>query len=245
MIFARYKGVGSTHKLTTGKMYLAFEEQDCGDTVSNDFIEVMDDEGKRVRFEAMVLTDPNTGDSFAVYDFEFFQEVYAVVTIPFGDFKKGQVVVVEEAEFFSGDKKDGDQWKRIIYNVKGSGYHSSTYLTILDRTNVFPGITIMNESTGIWCKVKVVDEAVWVVTECSPMRESPEAFRFAVDGDGDIQVEPYARCLDNASGLVGGLTKGKFYRLIREEQIDDPERHMVWLVNDYGKEDGYFASHFY
>ncbi|MEN6622164.1 MAG: hypothetical protein ABFD50_11510 [Smithella sp.] len=245
MIFARYKGVGVGKNLTPGKMYLAFDEQDSGDTVSNDFIDVLDDEGNKVRFEAMVLDDPNNGVKLAVYDFEFFQEVYAVVTFPFGDFKKGQVVVVDEAEFFSGDKKDGDRWKRIVYNVKGYGYHSSNNLTILDFTNVFPGMTIMNESTGIWCKVKVVDEALWVVTECSPMRESPEAFRFAVDGDGDIHVEPYVRCLDDANGLIVGLTKGKFYRILREEQIDDTENHMVWLINDEDIENAYFASHFY
>jgi hypothetical protein len=234
MIFARY--MGTDKAFTVGKVYIAQPEFDSSDTVSFGFIEVIDDAGHEVRVEKR--TEAITQKD--VWDFEFLGEVYAVVVKPFQeDLQVGQVVVIDDASFFNGDKKDGGKWSKIVYEIKGVGFWSSDGLVLLDRTNVFPGLSVKEESTGRWLKIKSVDECLWVVVDDgSTNRRSPEEFRFAVDHDGDIQVEPIVECIDPGRNL----TKGKRYYILSEE--GEGYKRMFKIVNDFGVVEPYFSERF-
>lgn len=238
MFFTRH--IGADKRFTIGKVYPARPELDTADAVSSKFIEIRADNGENVRLESRQEIGDDGKVSNIFTDFEFVEEVYAVIAKPFDDLKVGQVVVVDDVESFSGAKKDGGRWDRLVYNLKGLGYRSSDWVVLLDRTNVFPGMMVMEEATGNWVKVKSVDECLWVVTDDKPGRRSPEEFRFAVDRDGDIMVEPLVECVD-AEGQPG-LSRGTRYYVIREEGSGDDR--LLWVVNDAGLETRYMAGRF-
>lgn len=215
MIFARYIGGGLSHgPLTPGKVYPASPEMDEGDMVSYNFIEIVNDSGDLVRIQPVVEDDEKR------WDFEFLEEVYAVVIEPFEDCKVGDVVVVTDA------LRGG---KRFVYDVKGIGWRASG-IVILDRTNVFPGMHILDMSTGVWSKVSQVDECLWIGLEGCSSRRSPEEFRFAVDKEGDILVEPLVVCTD-AVGMPG-LVLGEKYYIRRETNSDSDENDRSFQVVD-------------
>lgn len=241
MVFARYTGANKEDKFTLGKVYPVWPAVDSGDTVCYRSIELDNDEGERIHIEP--YREVVDGLEVETYDFEFLAEVYAVVVKPFDDFRKGQVVVVDDVDTFDGKNADGTKWTRIVYSIKGSGFHSSDWLVLLDRTNVFPGMVILDESTGNWCKVKSVDECLWVVTECSEIRQSPEAFTFSVDKDGDIRVEPFVECVDN-TGIEDWITKGKKYRVIGEEFKEQSSSKALVILDDKGIERYCLGSRF-
>jgi len=236
MIFARYNGVENKN-FTYGKVYPAKPEMDS-DSFSFNFIEVRNDVGENVRIDARKETT-STGD-VVTSDFEFLEEVYAVVAKPFDDFKIGQVLVVDDVGEFSGKKSQGGMWNRLAYNIKGSGYRSSEWLVLLDRTNVYPGIVILDETTGRWEQVHTVDESLWVIVDGQKNRRPPEEFVFAVDKDGDIMVGPLFECVDETG--QPGLSNGTRYYVLREE--DTVTGRLFWVVNDAGIEDRYLASRF-
>jgi len=241
MIFARYIGVKQDSGFTVGKVYPATPEVNSTDTVYFGFIEIVNDAGVKVRVNPVI--EKVKGQKTCRYDFEFVEEVYAVISKPFEDLKIGQVVVVDDANSFEGPKGDGGTWQRIVYGVKGIGFRSSDGLVLLDRTNIFPGMIIREEAKGQWVKVKSVDECLWVVVEGSDNRRSPEEFRFCVDRDGDILIEPLAECIDVTGAEDQGLSQGKYYRVIREESSDSGVR-VLFVINDLGKEQAYLAFRF-
>lgn len=175
----------SGRKFTPGKVYLARPDMDGSETVCLDWFEVRTDDGVLVRLKS---------DDGA---FEFLEEVYAVVLRhPVFGSLPGEVVVLDDAD-------------DSLLSVKGKGLHQSDNFVILDRTNVFPGLVVL-DSTGQWKKVMRVDECLWIMVDGSDIYRSPEEFRFAVSGD-DILVEPIVQCI-----MADGepyLTKGKYYRL--------------------------------
>ena len=187
-MFARYKGAKSG--LTEGKVYIAKPQIEDNSMVGLGHLDIQDDDGKIVQIHP---EDKTSGQ------FEFLGEIYAVVIEPFDGFVVGDVVVLSDAT---------DSQQGILYNVKGSGYRDSASVCILDRTNVYPGVVVMEISTGNWVKVRMVDEALWVRVDDSESMRSPEEFRFAVS-DGGIMSEPVIRCLD-ASGEPS-LTVGRYY----------------------------------
>ena len=233
MIFARYNGTDT--QFTPGKVYPAVPEMESGDTANFGFIELRNDAGKKVRIHKMF----DNPDGSSPWDFEFLEEVYAVVVKHIDGMQVGQVEVVDNAQLFEGEKSQMDEWHRIVYSIKGAGFRSSEGLVLLDRTNVFPGLVLLDEGVGTWVRVKSVDECLWVVTENNPARRSPEEFRFAVDKDGDIQVEPLLICKESDGQW---LQKGNRYRVVREEVTGNQK--MVVVVNDLGVSQGYFASRF-
>ena len=213
MIFTRYIG-SAKDGFTPGKVYLAKPEMDDQTTVGFDFVETTNDDDKVVR----VIPGKE--------QFEYLDEVYAVVVHPFDEFKPGDVVVVDDA-LGNGT---------VLLNVKGLGNRSLDDLQILDRTNVFPGVVLMDVASKMWKKVVKVDEALWVAVEGDDVLRSPEEFVFAV-ADGDILVEPLVVCVDD--GGQPGLTKGGFYYLLGQ-----PTQGM-WLVkNDVGEKAEYLAERF-
>ena len=232
MIFARYNGADT--QFTPGKVYPAVPEMESGDTANFGFIELRNDAGKKIRHEPSISEFGEKG-----YDFEFLEEVYAVVVKSIRGMQIGQVQVVDNAQLFEGEKSKEDDWHRIVYSVKGAGFRSSDYFVLLDRTNVFPGLFLLDEGVGKWVMVKSVDESLWVVTENNSFRRSPEEFRFAIDKDGDIQVEPILMCKESDGQW---LQKGNWYRVVREE-LTGSDKILV-VINDLGVSHGYFASRF-
>lgn len=231
MTFARYKGIDKNSGFTTGKVYLARTELG-NDVVDYSSIDVINDDGAFVKIRANM---DNGVEGY--FDFEFLDEVYAVCR-GCGDFKKGTVVVLDDADSYTLAGK-----RVVLYNVKGFGVRSDFLFTILDKTNIFPGVMLREIATGIWCRVRMVDECLWVTTECSDIRQSPEAFHVSIDGDGDIQIEPWFECIDNVNGKIGGLTEEKTYLVIREEDFTGDD-HLMVVVNDYGKEVAYSSKRF-
>ena len=235
MIFARY--IGTDKQFTPGKVYPAIPEVESGDTANFGFIELRNDESKKVRIHPAVS---EFGEKR--YDFEFLEEVYAVVVKPFEGCHVGQVVTVDNAQLFEGEKSKTDNWHKIVYSIQGIGFHSTEYLVLLDRTNVFPGMMLLDRDTRYWVAIKSVDECLWVVTENNPERRSPEKFVFSVDVEGDIQVEPLVKCVDYAGVGHLGIKNENFYRVLREELTNNGK--MLWVVTDTGLEVPCFASRF-
>jgi len=203
MIFARYKG--ASKELTEGKVYVARPEMDEKSMVGFGFLNATDDAGKPIRI------DPNSEQ------WEFLSEVYAVVVRPFEGFVGGEVVVVDDADINGS----------CLYNIKGLGYRSASGLILLDRTNVFPGMMVMEKTTGCWKKIRTVDEGLGVSVDGSDGRRSPDDFRFAV-ADGDVLMEPVVTCVDT-TGLAD-LTEGRYYVLTKT----DPDGRYVMLADDSG-----------
>lgn len=236
MTFARYKGVDQ--QFIRGKVYLVRTEMDSsGDAVSTNHIEVFDDlQDKWITVKSNLDWYDESGvDRF---DFDFLAEVYAVVKYSFEEFSKGQVVVLCDADY---DSKLGTS--NVFLNIKGSGFFKSELMIILDYTTVVPGMMVMDESSGIWCKIITIDESMWMETECNPLKQSPETFRFSVDKDGDIQFEPFVMCVDDNNGMIGGITKGKYYRVVKEsgyeptpEDVVQFDDHVLTVIDDTGKE---------
>jgi hypothetical protein len=225
MIFARYKGTDKG--FTMGKAYLAKPEVESADAVSFKSIEVRNDAGQWVRAKPRM--------DMVEWDFEFLEEVYAVVVREVPDLQIGQVVVVEDAVPETADAAGA-------YSVKGVGFVRDDKLVILDRTNVFPELCIMREETGEWVRVRSVDECLWVTVEGLDGRRSPEEFRFAVDRDGDIMVEPLVECVD-AEGITK-LTKGKRYYLCQIDVGGGAGSHILVVRNDIGEKLGYLENRF-
>jgi hypothetical protein len=190
MLFVRYKGIPDLpsdrgKRFTPGKVYLARPDMDGSETVCLDWFEVTTDDGSKVRLK------PDDGE------FEFLEEVYAVVLrLPIFGSLPGEVVVLDDAD----DR---------LLSVKGKGLCQADNFLILDRTNVFPGLIVL-DATGQWKKVMRVDECLWMMVDGSDTYQSPEDFRFAVSGN-DILVEPIVQCI-MADGEPH-ITKGKYYRL--------------------------------
>ena len=198
---------------TTGKVYLAKPEMDGAETVGLDWFEVETDDGVSVRFKPE--------DAL----FEFLEEVYAVVlnqevcgVVP------GEVVVVD------GASPDG------LLSVKGEGLYLPDNFILLDRTNIFPGLVIMDSSTGQLKSVSRVDECLWVMMDGGDIYRSPEEFHFAVSGD-DILTEPVVRCVMDDGEPE--LTEGKFYRLLWTRDQDT-----VTLCDNSGQLRDFMAERF-
>jgi hypothetical protein len=236
MIFACY--IGTDKRFTTGKVYLAKPEVEDSSIANFGFIEVDDDSGERVRANRRVEMVPSSDGRMIWadrWDFEFLDEVYAVVAKPLPGFRVGQVVVLEDVAESTEGNKTG-----LLFSVKGKGFRTSDGFVILDHTNVYPGVVILDPTDGVWGKIRTVDEFLWVTVDGGGPRRSPEEFRFAIDRDGDIMVEPKVECVDDVG--VQGLTKGNFYYIVREKM--ESNEKMLVVVSDMGIEVGYFVSRF-
>lgn len=231
MIFTRYTGMDK--QFTRGKVYPAMPEVESGDIVSYNFIEVISDFGKIVRVHPTLF-----------YSFEFLKEVYAVVVKALLDLEVGRVVVLSNA-YSVPLLADKNKWQVASYEVKGFGLRSQAGLEILDRTNLSPGMVIMDVDTEKWETVSIVDECMWVTTHGEgSLRTSPEQFMFAVDREGDILVEPMVTCTND--GGREDLTNGRRYIVTRGKVNQGEVRRdtMVHLINDLGKEDQYWLARF-
>jgi len=242
MIFARY--IGTDKRFMVGKVYLAKPEFEDFSIANFDFIDVKDDSGEMVRvMDRLEEVGRNLGQPIFEHrwDFEFLEEVYAVVAKPFPDFRVGQVVVVEDVAESTEGNKTG-----LLFSIKGKGFRISDGFVILDHTNVYPGVMILDLRDGVWEKIRTVDECLWVTVDGGGPRRSPEEFRFAIDRDGDIMVEPKVECVDAVG--VQGLTKGNFYYIVREkmepETMDGLPQKMLEVVDDRGLKVEFFVSRF-
>jgi hypothetical protein len=117
----------------------------------------------------------------------------------------GDVVVVDDAT--EGEKSEENNY---LFRVKGDGFYRACYFILLDHTNVFPGLIVMDKSTGQWMRIARVNECLNVMVDGGDYR-SPEDFRFAVSKD-DILVEPIVRCVCANGQPV--LTDGRIYHLL-------------------------------
>ncbi len=212
MIFARYNGAPS-EDFTVGKVYLSKPEVNGAETVGFDFLEIITDTGERRRIRP------------EHEQFEYLEEVYAVVVRAFEDLEAGEVVILD------GATENGD-----LYHMKGMGYRAATFFVLLDRTNVFPGLNVFDCISRRWVGVRQVDECLWVVVGEEDKTRSPSEFSFAVAGD-DILTEPIAKCV-SATGKPN-LTQGKLY-LLRGRDEDG----LLIVEDDDGEESVFMASRF-
>ena len=145
-----------------------------------------------------------------------------VIHLTFDEFTRGEVLVVDGAP----DEE--------FLHVQGIGNRKLSDLIILDRSNLHPGVYVMDLSTGEWLRVSKVDECLWVTAGKNGPFRSPSEFKFAVS-DGAL-VEPFVKCV-----LADGepdLTLGHLYRLAREGG------DRVTVANDRGNEVSYLAERF-
>jgi hypothetical protein len=215
MIFARYNGTGVGENFIPGKTYFGTPEMENADVVNMGFVNIRDEKNQNVR----VIPSEER--------FEFFDEVYAVALEPFDEFQPGDVVTL-----------DGGQMNGEIYiSVKGQGYRKASTVAVLDRTNVYPGIVVLDVSLGLWSPVMRVDECLWMVLKSQSTLRSPPEFRFPVSHDGELMSVPMVMCIDDTGS--DNLTKGKIYHLDSENGIGQ-----VYLEDDTGKCDWFLSSRF-
>lgn len=214
MIFARYNGTGAGENFIPGKTYFGTAEMEDADVIDLGFVNIKDEKGQNVR----VIPKEER--------FEFFDEVYAVALEPFDEFQPGDVVTL-----------DGGQMNGEIYvSVKGQGYRKASSVAVLDRTNVYPGIVVLDVSLGRWSPVMRVDECLWIMLKDQSMMRSPTEYKFAVSHDGELMSVPLATCLEDTGA---NLTKGKVYHL---EAVNTAGQ--VCLENDIGRRDWFLSSRF-
>ena len=212
MIFARYKGPNREGEtFIAGKVYFGVPEMDEPDMVSMDFLTIVDESAKRVRITP-------SEDRF-----EFLDEVYAVVVEPFDEFRIGEVVLLDDGEI------NGDTYVSIM----GVGLRKASCVAVLDRTNVYPGIYVQDDSTGIWEPVTKVDECLWMTVGKQDILRAPTEFKFAVSYDKELMSMPLLKCVD-ATG-IDSLTEGKVYTLKAENsegnyQVQDDDGDMEWYL---------------
>ena len=214
MIFARY--TGKSDNLTRGRVYLARPEIDDGETVGLDLLTIKDDKDQQVK-----IHPDDEG-------WEYLEEVYAVVVKDNcdEDWEAGEVVVISDAV----DDGSADP----LLRVKGVGLYRGSNFVLLDRTNVYPGLVVMESYTGRWVTIRRVDECLWFMANGCEFYRSPEEFRFAVSGN-DILTEPLVKCVDAAGE---SLTEGHLYRLIKTGS------DFVVLKDDCEAEREFMASRF-
>ena len=200
MSFARYAGAAKgIYDLVPGKVYRA--KSAMGGSASGG--------GMSVMVPGMSGWLHVTVDGLKEGKWEVAEKAYAVVLrADLEDFDKGEVAVVTD---WSEDGK---------LEVEGLGYVAQDGLELLDRTNVFPGIRVMETwgGTGLWKRVVAVDDALWV--RVNGEFKSPEEFVFPVSWDGDLLTEPLVTCLSTqwAFSEQKGLTKGRKYYLEQTEK---------------------------
>ena len=193
MSFARYIGKPEGYYLVEGKVYPVRDAMG-GSAAGSEML---------VRIESFGLGTIHVPKDKVEADWEILEKVYAVVLKPIEDLKPGEVVVVED---WADDGK---------LEVEGVGFYNAEYLEMLDRTNVFPGVTVL-DSDEQWKRIVAVDEALWV--RVNGEFKSPEEFIFPVSEDGELMTEPLVTCMTERDrhkpySVWGGLTEGKKYYL--------------------------------
>jgi len=214
MVFARFIGVVGSGVFVRGKVYLASSEVDDTGAVDLDILEIQDEEGEVIR------ENPENER------FEYPDEVYAVVTTPFGEFGEGEVVVVDDA------KANGE----VMLGVAGVGYVKANQLALLDGTVLKPGTLVEDGVSGRCLKITRVDESGWFSAGDDRLR-SPSEFRFFVS-DGEILLACRLKCVD-AHGEPY-LTRGNLYRIV----MTDRERDITVVVNDNDAEQEFLSDRF-
>ena len=217
MIFAKYKGPTETgESLTLGKIYIGVPDMDDDDTVDFGFFDIEDDAGKKVRA------------TVADGKFEYLSQVYAVVVgEPIVQAKMAKFGDVIEIDAIAGDKE--------FVRVRRDGCWNTSNFEILDKTTLYPDMTVLALKTGLWVRVSMVNESMWISTGAE--FRSPLGFRFAVS-DGSILVKPCVICVNDEGQ---SLTKGKRYYL---SHTLTGATTFYTVVNDAGQESEYLAERF-
>lgn len=219
MNFARYKGPQheGVCEFIPGRIYFADNRIEGSDACDLETFDIEDECGKARRIK---IPSP---------EWEFLQEVYAVVVHGSDGFtESGQVVVLD------GLEDDGN----LKVSVKGYGLRMPSDVSILDVTTIYPGMSVRDESTNYWKRIESIDEAMWI--SVGGGLRSPEEFSFAVS-KGDILSSPIMVCC-NSQLASRELTEGNYYIPICTFIEDGRISHLI--VNDRGEEKVYDGWHF-
>jgi hypothetical protein len=217
MIFAKYKGpLAEGENLTVGKIYVGVPEMDDDDTVDFGFFTIEDDMGRGIR------------TTVAEGKFEYLSQAYAVVVgAPMVDARMAKLGDAIEVGAIAGDKE--------FIRVKDDGCWKLSNFEILDKTNLYPDMVILDLKTNQWVRVSAVNESMWIST--GEVFRPPTEFKFAVS-DGSVLVRPCVVCVTDSAD---GLTKGKHYYLTKASL---GANNFYAVINDDGKEAEYLAERF-
>ena len=218
MLFMKYVSVDGAG-FTPEKIYFGELALESGEMVSFDSVMVVDDLGQPRKI------DPKQGD------FAFLDEVFAVAVVDeLPLVRVGDVVILTEV-----DVKDG----KCMVEVKNMGYRSCNSVLVLDGTNIYPNLTVLDRATGDWETITGVNQSLWVkIGPEGTYRPLPD-FKFAVS-EGDILIRPYVTCVV-ADGSP--LTEGRIYELLWERLGEDTSE-LVGIVDDTEDVDEYMAFRF-
>ena len=197
MIFARYIGGGGPGSFIRKKTYVT--KQKNGDAVNLNDICLFDEEGKRICF------DPDTD-----HRFKFVENVFGVLIKKFCglSWNVGKVVIIDDAT------TNGKDTYYSVLTPPKEVYLDDEYFLLLDHSNIVPGIEVKDAETGLWARVKRVNDAMWVQVEGSDEYRPLTCYELSIS-DGDIDSIRMVRCINDEGIPV--LTNGNQYRVVCEK----------------------------
>ena len=191
MKFARYAHTNEPQDFTIGKIYLAYETAKHEGSADFSRFTVTNDNEERVTIE----TDNN--------EFKYMDKVYGVWISDNLDYTDGTLT---RGTCFLIDGADRD-----MFHIENIGNFQAINFELLDKSNLYPGVKVLNLETSKWTDVARVDDSGWISLKSEPdERKAPRSVMFAV-GSGGILEKPLAIC-NNASGST--LVEGRTYELI-------------------------------
>ena len=191
MKFARYAQTNKPQDFTIGRIYLAYETAKHEGSADFSRFTVTNDNEERVTIE----TDNN--------EFKYMDKIYGVWISDNLDYTDGTLT---RGTCFLIDGADRD-----MFHIENIGNFQATNFELLDKSNLYPGVKVLNLETSEWTNVARVDDSDWISLKSEPeQRRAPRSVMFAV-GSGGILEKPLAIC-NNASDLP--LIKNRTYELI-------------------------------
>jgi len=202
MKFARYAQTNEgPHAFTIGKIYLAYETAKHEGSADYSRFTITNDDEERVTIE----TDNN--------EFKYMDKVYGVWISDNLDYSDGTLT---KGTCFLIDGADGD-----MLHIENIGNFQATNFEVLDRTNLYPGVKVLNMETLEWTDIARVDDSEWISLRSKPdQRMAPRSVMFAV-GSGGILEKPLAICNDSSgwASLVEGRTYELFEMNVEEQTV--------------------------
>jgi hypothetical protein len=185
MFFAKYMTGARVGKFTEGKVYLVSDPLERRSAAGDSF-NVEDDQGAKFLFKR------DDGH------FEFPAEAHVCCVKPVGDFKLGEVLLIDSADDTS-------------FKVVGYGWMQAGNFEIVDASNFSAGSYVQDDG-NVWRPVLDIKPDMTVLVDRK--WQSLDSFRLPI-ADGSVSTVPLAKCVDAVA--EPRLVVGREYLIVWED----------------------------